>query len=521
MKVLIVDDEEHVREGIMLTVDWKQYGVEEVLFGEDGREALELIERHNPAVLFCDMNMPGMDGTELLGRLRQQQRKTQVIVVSGYDHFSYTHAALLAKGVDYLLKPFRKTELEQALERAIAAWNEQWSHLEKEIETGDKLRRANALVDEQRLTGYFKGDTAFTEDIRRVFSRRGLPDKYLKAALLLPVNRSELLYERFRGDIELLMFSLNNIAHEIVSRYGAHYFCRLDDDQWLLLTSPEDLNTDSGRHRSFVEKIAASWQRTLGLRVLIGTDEGTSAVEQLPEAIAQARTALLRFDLLREEDGSDAATADLPHLSDQRLLLETAVNRKDKGLAASAIGSFTRSVRDRGTLRLKDLQAFTHEANLLLEKLGRPSAGEMKAMNTMMPLWLASFEAWERQLLDLLSSLIDGSGEEGSIRSIEAIRDYIVGHYQEDVTLSSLAARFNFNPWYISRKFKEIYKVTVITYLTELRMDKARMLLANTGMTVSEMANTLGYADENYFSKVFKKHTGLSPLQYRKEHRNM
>ncbi|PYI57285.1 response regulator transcription factor [Paenibacillus flagellatus] len=521
MNVLIVDDEDHVREGITLAVDWAKFGVDRLLYAENGEQALALAVEHRPAVIFCDMSMPGMDGAELLQRLRRHDPSAQLIVVSGYDHFSYTHAALLAKGIDYLLKPFRTSDLEQALGRAVAEWKRHMSQFEKQIEDGDKLRRADALMDEQKLAGYFKGEIVFNEDIRRLFARRGLPLERLEAALYLPINRSELLHDRFRGDTELLAFSLNNIAHDILNRYGAHYLCRLDEHQWLLLTVPEDPN-GAGRHRYHAEKVAAAWRETLGLHALLGRHEGHVAADRLDDAIAGARSDLLRHDVLHGDTrpAGSPSTDKLPRLTDQQLVLETALKRKDKALAGRAIRSFTGQLRALGSLRLKELQGFTHEANLLLEKMSRTPQAETKLANRTMPLWIGHFDEWERVLIGLWETLIDESGEETPDRSVEAIRDYIADHYQDDLSLTTLAAVFNFNPWYISRRFKELYGTTVITYLTELRIDKAKSLLTQTNMSVSEMAGKLGYADENYFGKVFKKQTGLSPLQFRKERRD-
>jgi len=96
MKALIVDDEEHVREGIELTIEWEQFGITELLQAEDGHEALEIIRYHKPVVVFCDMKMPGMNGIELLGHIREWNKETQIIVISGHDDFQYTHAAIKA-----------------------------------------------------------------------------------------------------------------------------------------------------------------------------------------------------------------------------------------------------------------------------------------------------------------------------------------------------------------------------------------------------------------------------------------
>ncbi|TVY09684.1 response regulator transcription factor [Paenibacillus cremeus] len=520
MKVLIADDEEHVREGIELAVDWDKYGVTERWMAEDGQQAIELIRQHNPAVLFCDMSMPNMSGTELLSLLREEGWETQVIVVSGYDDFPYTRAALRANGVDYLLKPFRKSDLEQALARAIAAWQAKESSLREERETEYRLRRADALLDEQKLAGYFKGEAALHEGIRSLFFKIGLSTEHLRVALVLPRNGMGIVERRFYGDGELFVFAVNNIAHETLKQHSSHYLCRLDGHQWLLITAAEGSIKPADEHRRYMDKVKAAWRSTLGLDVLVGLCETEARVETLPAAIGAARTALLKCNLLHS--GSPAALGkEAPRLTDQQILLQAALKNENKAYAAEIIRSFTQRLREWGALSLKDLQAYTMEANLLLQRASRLHGPGKDAIDAFMPLWVSDLDEWEKMLIQQWWILIEEQGSESSgIHGIQAIYDYIHRHFQEDISLSTLSERFRFSPQYIAKRFKELYNTTLMTYLTELRMEKAKSLLLHTDMTISVMAGTLGYTDENYFSKVFKKQTGVSPLQYRKQRRD-
>lgn len=521
MKVLIADDEEHVREGIELSVDWERFGITERLMAEDGEQAMELIRSHRPAVLFCDMSMPGMDGTELLRLLREEGWETQVIVVSGYDSFPYTRAAIQAGGVDYLLKPFRKSDLEQALSRAVAVCRERESSQRTERDNGDRLRRADALLDEQKLAVYFKGEVAFHEGIRGLFYKVGLPTDRISAALVLPRNRMGLVEKRFYGDGELFVFAVNNIAHEALKPYGAHYLCRLDDYQWLLLTSAGSAYA-AGDYRRYIDKLAEAWESTLGLQVLIGLSGSDAAVDSLPQAIGAARAALWKCDILRSGSDHDATRAqEPPRLTDRQILLQTALKNEDRAYAAEIIRSFADRLRERGTLSVKELQACTMEANLILEQASRLIGDEPVAADIFLPQWISDLDEWEKLLIQQWWRLMEETGGEGiSSRGIQAIRDYMHRHFQQDLSLSVLSERFHFSPQYIAKKFKELYNTTVMTYLTELRMEKAKSLLIHTDMSVLDMAEALGYADENYFGKVFKKQTGLSPLQFRKQQRH-
>ena len=115
LKVLIVEDEEMIRRGIVLTVDWAALGC--LVAGEaaNGREGLEAARRLNPDLIITDVKMPQMDGLEMLRQLREEGCTAHVIVLTAYNDFPYVQSALRLGAVDYLLKPFHDGELEQAI----------------------------------------------------------------------------------------------------------------------------------------------------------------------------------------------------------------------------------------------------------------------------------------------------------------------------------------------------------------------------------------------------------------------
>jgi len=519
LKVLIVDDEEHVREAIELLVDWDKFGINERLMAEDGKQAMELIRLHHPAVLFCDMSMPRMDGTELLRQLREENREMQIIVVSGYDNYEYTRAAIRAVGVDYLLKPLRKSDLEQALERATAAWRANESSKMGSREAEYRLRQADAILDEQKLAAYFRGESHAHEGVRGLLDKIGHPLENTGVALVLLRNVTEIVNRRYDGDAELFIFAVNNIAQEVLHPHGSHFLCRLEEHQWvMLITSGERRDADS--YMSDMQRVAEAWHRTLGLLTFVGYAGPGTTETTLQDAVGDARQSLLKCDVLHSGQ-SRQPSGDVPRLTDQQVLLEAAMSAGNKSYAADIIHGFVQTLRERGSLSLKQLQACTLEANLLLERASMLHPGNKEMSELSLPLWISDLEEWEHLLVQHWWRLMEESAKDGSgNHAIHSMREYMERHYDEDISLSSLSERFHFSPQYIAKKFKEFYNTTVITYLTELRIEKARSLLLHTDLPVLEIANTLGYSDENYFGKVFKKMTGLSPLQYRKQSRS-
>ncbi|MGN0977028.1 MAG: response regulator, partial [Faecousia sp.] len=117
LKVLVVEDEEMIRKGIVLTVDWA--ALDCVVVGEaaNGVEALEAVRRCDPSLIITDLKMPQMDGIQMLERLREMGNHTYVIILTAYDSFQYAQTALRLGAVDYLLKPFHDGDLEKAVQR--------------------------------------------------------------------------------------------------------------------------------------------------------------------------------------------------------------------------------------------------------------------------------------------------------------------------------------------------------------------------------------------------------------------
>ncbi|WP_052486911.1 response regulator [Gordoniibacillus kamchatkensis] len=342
MKVVIADDEDHVRKGIELDVDWERFGISERLMADDGIQAMELIREHNPAILFCDMSMPRMDGIALLRMLREEGWDTQVIVVSGYDDFSYTRAAILANGVDYILKPFKTKDLEGAVSRAVTAYQATKSKTKDEIETRHRLHLADSLLDEQKWSQYLKGETSFQDQtVRHLFHKTGLPLQNLYVSCILPRNRHQLVYQKFSGDIGLFHFAVNNIAHDILKSYGPHYLVRMDDYHWVLITASAKSDIIVNEYSWYLDKLSRVWRETLGLDVLQGTYVRITDYTRMLPAMAEARASLLKRELMKE---SPSIIGELPRFADREIPLINAIRKGNKTGLTEIIEAFVESL---------------------------------------------------------------------------------------------------------------------------------------------------------------------------------
>lgn len=151
MKVLIVDDEKHVREAIRYFVPWDSYNISGIYEATNGQEATRIMQEHQPAVVFTDMRMPLMDGAELLEWLHRHYPHTKTIVISGYQDFNYVKPAIVYGGTDYLLKPLNSKQLIASAEHAFKLWME---------EEAERKRRQRQNMQAQRAASALLGQDA-------------------------------------------------------------------------------------------------------------------------------------------------------------------------------------------------------------------------------------------------------------------------------------------------------------------------------------------------------------------------
>lgn len=117
LKVVVVEDEAFVRNGIVLTTDWKKMDCVVVGDAQNGEEGLELVRRLSPDFVITDVKMPRLDGIGMIQKLREEDCKSQFIILTAYSEFSYAQRALKLGVVDYLLKPFTDAELEESIQK--------------------------------------------------------------------------------------------------------------------------------------------------------------------------------------------------------------------------------------------------------------------------------------------------------------------------------------------------------------------------------------------------------------------
>ena len=147
MKLLIVDDEELTRTGVISSIDWKALGIEEVLQADDGINGLEMAKQHRPEIILCDVRMPRMTGIAMLERLEKILPDTIPIFMSGYSDKDYLKAAIKLKAVNYIEKPLNPAEIREAVLEAIELYTKKIrSHRGETLQSMENASRLAQLL---------------------------------------------------------------------------------------------------------------------------------------------------------------------------------------------------------------------------------------------------------------------------------------------------------------------------------------------------------------------------------------
>ena len=156
-KVLIVDDEEEIRHGIIKKIDWEKYGFTVVGDAENGKDAIDKVEKFQPDIIMTDIKMPFMDGLELGEYVYKESPSTKIIIFSGSDDLEYAHKAIKINVVEYVLKPINSIELIEVLKKLKNTMDEEYNEKKNFEKLNKYYLESLPIMKEKFLVGTIEG----------------------------------------------------------------------------------------------------------------------------------------------------------------------------------------------------------------------------------------------------------------------------------------------------------------------------------------------------------------------------
>ncbi|WP_139996803.1 response regulator transcription factor [Paenibacillus paridis] len=535
MKALIIDDEKHVREAIRLLVPWDQFGIDSLLEAQDGIAATELIRTERPEIIFTDMMMPNMDGTELLQWVAEHAPASKMIVISGHDDFSFVRHAVKYGGVDYILKPIDAEQLVSALTKAVDCWLAEEQERARKRRMNMELNQLKPMYLEQYLSSLIHNPAAHASFAGTLRQELGITKPIVQARMGLV--RLELtspeIREKFASGLDLLLFSLTNICNEFLKEKELGFALRHRGQGHELLLL---FWGDGELAPSLIAEMNDALFLALKTRFHFGLGQAALFPASAASAYQQAKLALLRRNLLINDSYCHLFDAAVPTHKNTPLLfseheerIRFAVQSGNKEQIRRALLPWFDILDQDGYLSLEQLVMWRQQYELAksiweFKQERNHTEDKHRSADEQVLLPVTSnggfdYEQWKRSVYEEaceISVQLSGKDKERSV--IEEIASYIEQHPHEEITLQDISERFYLSREYISRKFKQETSGNLSDFIAEVRIKRAKELLANGQLKISQVAELVGFQDEKYFSRVFKKRTNCSPNDYRKHH---
>lgn len=514
INVLIVDDEPKLREGLRTFIDWGSQGYNVVDTAANGNEALDKYKLHHPDLVLCDIRMPGMDGLQLIQKLRGQDPLLHILILSGYADFNYAKKAMTQRADGYLLKPVDEDELKDYLWKIKLTIDEekateQWKHVTTEW-------NREALI-QSMLNGAEQENTALLYELAGEVGIRG---KLFQIMLLSLHTEDDADTDAGRIARKALIKMFEDTGRGWVFGIQAKLGVLLNDP--LLSVETEGVYREI---RAALSGTGVDFTVALGGKVGCLTEIRESyhaACELIKRQFFLDHGAVLCAESARTEASAETRqTQPADEIGEQlyyavdignRDAAQSLVRRMGQGLVAE--GCAEKEIKSRFVELLTTILGKALKQSPELQSRSKGFSDGLTQIHKARTIayLLSRAESFLEQIMHQLS-------EGGKHREVKIMLDLIHRNYSDNLKLETLSGIFNYNSAYLGKLFKNTTGEYFNTYLDKVRIEKAKVYLEE-GLKVYQVAEKVGYTNVDYFHSKFRKYVGTSPSAYRKQANN-
>ena len=514
MRIIVVEDELTTRNGIVNLIGRINGAYQVVATAAEGGEGLEKICALQPDLVIADIVMPGLNGIQMIEAALARGISCEFVLLSGHNDFDFAQKAIRLGVREYLLKPVTRSAIAAMLERA------ELSVIKKHYPTHgapfDMTARERAIY--LQLSSDREG--------------QALPDLASPLLLCLPSGSAPALVEAMRQSFR---------SFNLFGQTDLYFVPSTDPHCVLGLVVPSGGGAvlDPG---AYLHSLAQALRRDCPdiSFILLGPQGGPPDLPALCQTLVE--NGQWRMQLAGREGKRVYWIHQLPQPPYQPIagLIQLANN----ACSALLVSDYQGALQALSLFQTRILSGFYRNEHLqqalgfiasglksALEEWAEdlPQAGQAPESGRA-PLpssedWSARIEAFSyapdlvEDMRRTLESLRQRRAALSAVPLIARVFDYTQRHYHQPLNLETLSQRFNISPKYLGQLFIAQTGTKYSDYLKDLRVKKAQALLAQTGMSVAQIAKAVGISDEKYFQKVFKAKAGLSPGEYARTHR--
>lgn len=481
--ILLVEDEILELETLKNYVDWSKIGIDKVYTARGSRSALACITENEPDIILSDIQMPGMNGIELAQLIREEGYKCKIVFLTGYDKFEYAKAAVQVHAEDFLLKPFQVEEVERLMVKII-------EKIKQERQTND----AAEVMIGKSFEDLCLGKLCKIPDVLYSYFQKTPEEVSIQICAISTMDTED------KMGIE----KLPEVIH------GFHL-----EHLYIILLYPQI------KKKEF-EKSLMEYVENDVIGIFYDNPIRLTELHSAIKLILQYESGLFfgekgklyEWSKVQQWAQQSNVIFKTTRISIMQAILQ---GREDEAvkLAETYLTEYKYAGKEcciRGTYGL-----FVYLRDYMLEEVSGSTVMYEKFLGIDEPelLCCLTFFDMKENILKYLKECCKIFQTEIDDYYVEMIKKYINENYATDCNVEEMAEIIGFSPNYIRKKFKKSTGMTILEYVTEVRLQKAKLLLKDHRFKVKDVSLQVGYDNISYFTHLFKKKNGVTPNEYK------
>ncbi len=514
LKILLADDNLLTLNQLGEMIDGS--GLPAVVAGQamDGRRAAQLLEELDPDILITDVDMPLMNGVELAQLVRERGLRAKIIALSNFDSFHFVKPILKCGAVDYLLKHELTREiLVQKIEEARR-------QLEQEVRSARQEQAFSLAARQGFLKSLILELPCESQEQELLLRRREFLCSQNALSVLQIVGFQILYHSHSPQERSRVLQSVLRICTSVCGAVDNGLACALENGEFALFFHFENAASQQRIYeqaREYAALVAGNLRRLLNLGTLMETVAFSGGILQVRQSYLRAHARLMQQPFSQMEGNSE--TADGLGLFQEQQLIE-ALTRGERTAARQIAEKAIQECYSGGGQMQQLVLSFIRIGERVRSARGGQSdeaaisAFQNKFRRSLPPQEISS------SVLDYLDSVCACAASCRYSEHVQKAVSYIRENYAQELSLEEMASAIGISGVYLSKIFKAETGSSFVDFVNEKRLEAAKRLLRETGLSVREISERVGMPNYSYFIRLFREKNGVTPLRFRRGARN-
>ncbi|MBP9995855.1 MAG: response regulator [Lachnospiraceae bacterium] len=529
-RIMLADDEGIVINSLTYIIEKNFDGQFEIDTAKSGRAAIEVAENFRPDIVFMDIQMPGINGIEAMHEIRTMLPTTIFIVLTAYDKFDYAKESINLGVLEYLNKPIVQTKVVKVINQAIEELDRRREKRRQDLQVKERLETVVPIIENGFIYSLLLQENS-EEDIENYKNLLGIDTiyGYMMAIVFGEMQQGAHMTNVVGSSVKAQTVFYAKVREILKEAIPNAIIGNVTSNKIPVFIPQNDLKMEYAERSNIIEKA-----RVIVREMRDATDVnyriGIGGIKRLKNSIESYDEAL---KALYSSTGSVAHVDDLPiavsYEEDYPIDLENSIfeHLEEADVDACIVMSskffdwMSEHHRDDiMSVKLKSLEFVLRAESQMYKSGGHTYSFDSRKDYLKCVCECEDLEQLRQWFLDKMKSAVGNmttGTEDHTHHLIKKAVEYIENNFYKDISLEEISQMLNLSSYYFSKLFKEEKGEGFVEYLTKRRVDEAKELLKDPEKSIKEIGSSCGYFDPNYFSRIFKKATGMTPTEYKEK----